>query len=165
MNRKTMWTSLLIITSLAAIGTLRAPAGVQSAQPCSMPKDQAFDNESEVIKDLDSRYQRAVQENDAATMDQLLADDFMLVTGSGKACSKADLLAEARSGRIHYDRQDDQDQIVRFWGNTAVITAKLTAKGSDSGKPFEYRVWFSDTYVKTATGWRYVFGQSSLPAK
>jgi hypothetical protein len=25
------------------------------------------------------------------------------------------------------------------------------------------KFWFSDTYVRTSAGWRYVFGQSSLP--
>jgi ketosteroid isomerase-like protein len=129
------------------------------------PKDPPSSNDSDAIKDLDRRYQKAVQANDAATMDKLLADDFMLVTGSGKAYSKADLLAEARGGRIHYDQQDDENQTVRIWGDTAVITAKLTAKGSESGKPFGYQVWFSDTYVKTPSGWKYVFGQSSLPLK
>jgi len=52
---------------------------------------------------------------------------------------------------------------VRVWGDTAVITAKLWEKGSDDGRPFEYAVWFSDTYVRTLAGWRYVFGQASLP--
>jgi hypothetical protein len=96
-------------------------------------------------------------------MDRILVDNFALVTGSGKTYSKADLLAEARSGRVHYERQDDTDQTVRIWGDTAVITAKLSEKGTDDGKPFEYVVWFSDTYVRTAEVWRYVFGQSSLP--
>ena len=95
-------------------------------------------------------------------MDRILADDFALVTGSGKIYTKADLLAEARSGRVHYERQDDTDQKVRIWGDTAVITAMLTEKGTDDGKQFEYKVWFSDTYVRTPAGWRYVFGQASL---
>ncbi len=25
------------------------------------------------------------------------------------------------------------------------------------------RVWFSDTYLRTPRGWRYAFGQASLP--
>ena len=50
-----------------------------------------------------------------------------------------------------------------MWGDTAVVTAKLWEKGTDSGKAFDYTVWFSDTYVRTPQGWRYVFGQSSLP--
>jgi hypothetical protein len=45
----------------------------------------------------------------------------------------------------------------------AVVTALLWVKGTDGGKPFDYRLWFSDTYVRTAKGWRYAFGQASLP--
>jgi hypothetical protein len=96
-------------------------------------------------------------------MNRILADDFILVAGSGKTYSKADLLAEARGGRVQYERQDDTDQTVRIWGDTAVITALLTEKGTDDGKPFDKTVWFSDTYRRTPEGWRYVFGQSSLP--
>lgn len=118
-------------------------------------------DDSKVVAALDTRYQAAVKENDAATMGRILADDFVLVTGSGKTYSKADLLAEARSRHVHYERQDDTDQTVRVWGDTAVVTAKLWEKGSNGGQPFEYTVWFSDTYVRTPAGWRYVFGQAS----
>lgn len=117
-----------------------------------------------IVAGLDTQYQAAVKENDAATMDRILADDFALVTGSGKMYTKSDLLAEASSLRVHYERQDDTDQTVRVWGDTAVITARLTEKGIDDGKPFDKTVWFSDTYVRTPTGWQYVFGQSPLPA-
>jgi ketosteroid isomerase-like protein len=113
-----------------------------------------------MIADLDTQYQAAVEKNDAATMDRILADDFALVIGTGKVFTKADLLEEARSGRIVYDYQRDTEQSVRVWNDTAVITALLAAGGTDQGKPFAYRVWFSDTYVRTADGWRYVFGQS-----
>jgi hypothetical protein len=44
-----------------------------------------------------------------------------------------------------------------------VVTAKLWAKGTDQGKPFDWRVWFSDTYIRTPSGWRYVHGQASIP--
>jgi Domain of unknown function (DUF4440) len=116
-----------------------------------------------ILTALDKRYQAAVKQNDAATMDLILADDFTLVTGAGKRYTKADLLAEARSGRIHYDVQDDQDRSVRVWGDTAVITARLIEEGNENGKPFEKSAWFSDTYIRTPAGWRYAFGQSSLP--
>jgi ketosteroid isomerase-like protein len=118
---------------------------------------------SKIVAALDMQYQAAVAKNDATTMDAILADNFTLVTGSGKVYSKADLLQEARSGRMQYRRQDDSERTVRVWGDTAVVTAKLVEQGTQDGKPFDYTVWFSDTYVHTATGWRYVFGQSSLP--
>jgi len=111
---------------------------------------------------LDTQYQAAVKANDAATMDRILADDFVLSTGSGKRYTKADLMAEARGGHVQYEHQEDTEQTVRVWGDTAVVTAKLWEKGTDNGKPFDYTVWFSDTYVRTPQGWVYVFGQSSL---
>jgi ketosteroid isomerase-like protein len=120
-------------------------------------------DDKKTIAALDAQYQLAVKENDAATMGRILADDFVLVTGSGKTYSKADLLAEARSGRLRYERQDDTNQTVRIWVDTAVMTALLTEKGTDEGKPFDKTVWFSDTYRRTPSGWRYVFGQASLP--
>ena len=121
------------------------------------------DSDAATIARLDTEYQAAVAKNDSTTMDRLLADDFVLVTGSGKTYTKTDLLQEARRGGFIYERQEDTGQKVRIWGDSAVITAKLWAKGTENGKPFDYTVWFTDTYVRAATGWRYVFAQSSLP--
>ena len=115
------------------------------------------------LASLDAEHQAAVKTNDVAVMDRILADDFVLVTGSGETYTKADLLKQARSGRMHYEHQDDTEPTVRVWGDTAVITAQLWEKGTNDGKPFDLTVRFSDTYVRTPAGWRYVFGQSSLP--
>jgi hypothetical protein len=48
-------------------------------------------------------------------------------------------------------------------GDTGVVTAKLWIKGTRDGVPFDRTLWFSDTYVRTKGGWKYVFGQASLP--
>ncbi|HZI84670.1 MAG TPA: nuclear transport factor 2 family protein [Casimicrobiaceae bacterium] len=115
-----------------------------------------------LIADLDTQYQLAVKNHDAAAMERILADDFALVTGRGKTFTKADILEEAQGSTV-YERQEDSQQTVRVWGDTAVITALLWAKGTDGGRAFDYKLWFSDTYVRTPAGWRYVFGQASLP--
>lgn len=116
-----------------------------------------------IVADLDTEYQAAVEKNDVETMDRILADDFVIVTGSGKVFNKADLLEEARSGRFVYERQDDSRQTVRVFGNdTAVITALLWAKGTENGEPFDYKLWFSDVYMRRPNGWKYVFAQSSI---
>jgi ketosteroid isomerase-like protein len=123
-------------------------------------------DDEKVVAALDTEYQAAVKMNDVATMDRILADDFALVTGLGKTYTKADLLEEARRKHVVYERQEDSNQKVRVWGDTAVVTALLWAKGTEDGKPFDYKLWFSDTYVRTRDGWRYVFAQAStrLPA-
>ena len=123
----------------------------------------AFADDAADIKALDTRYQLAVKNNDAAEMDRILADDFVLVTGRGKTYNKADLLGAARSGEVQYEHQEDTNQTVHVWGDTAVITALLWVKGTQGGQPFDRKLWFSDTYVRTKNGWKYAFGQASLP--
>ena len=115
-----------------------------------------------LIAALDTEYQAAVKNNDAATMDRILADDFILVTGRGKVYNKTDLLDAAKNKDVVYEHQEDTEQTVRVWGDTAVITALLWQKGTIKGVPFDDHLWFSDTYVRTPDGWRYVFGQASI---
>jgi len=139
--------TLLLAIALAPTGAGAAP-----------PKDE------DVVAALDTEYQAAVERNDASTMDRILADDFVLVLGNGTVHTKADLLKEAREGRITWDQQKEIDgsQKVRVWGDTAVVTAKLWVKGTADGQSFDRKLWFSDTYVRTKSGWRYVFGQASI---
>jgi uncharacterized protein (TIGR02246 family) len=121
-------------------------------------------DDRKAVAALDTEYQAAVKRNDAATMARILADDFVLVTGSGKTYTKEDMLSDARSKDASYERNDEDVQTVRVWGDTAVVTARLWEKGTTtSGESFDRKFWFSDTYVRTRNGWKYVFGQSSLP--
>jgi len=123
------------------------------------------EEDAKAVAALDTKYQAAVKANDATTMDQILADDFILVTGRGSVFNKADLIDSARKKEVTYERQDEEPgtQKVRIWRDTAVVTALLWIKSVQGGKPADYKLWFSDTYVRTPNGWRYVFGQASLP--
>ena len=56
----------------------------------------------------------------------------------GRRRPPSGLLEEARSGEYQYEHQEDSEQTVRVWGDTAVITAKLWAKGMKKGTAFDY---------------------------
>jgi len=138
-------------------------------QATVLPKPEENGNSSahedaKTVAALDTQYQAAVKANDPATMDKILADDFILVTGRGRVSTKADLLKEARNKSTVFEKQDEEEgsQKVRVWGDTAVVTALLWIKGNSDGQAFDRKLWFSDTYVRTPAGWRYVFGQASL---
>jgi len=138
--------------AISLLIVIAAPAAIASST-----------DDEKTVAALDTQYQAAVRKNDVETMDRILADDYVLVTGSGKTYNKTDLLDDARSGQVIYEHQEDTSQTVRVWGDTAVVTAKLWEKGTDHGKPFDHIAWFTDIYLRTASGWRYVFAQSSLP--
>ncbi|MGA8267629.1 MAG: nuclear transport factor 2 family protein, partial [Candidatus Acidiferrales bacterium] len=98
------------------------------------PRGSAAADDAKIVGDLDTEYQAAVKVNDAATMDRILADDFVLVTGSGKSYTKADVLADTRIGNPPYEHNDELEKKVRVWGDTAFVTVKLWEKGIDAGK-------------------------------
>ena len=112
--------------------------------------DSAADEKA--VAALDTEYQAAVKINDADTMDRILGDNFVVVLGTGRIYTKSDLLDMARTKRVQYEHQEESVQTVRVWGDTAVVTAELWLKGIDQGKPFDWHIWFSDTYVRTPSG-------------
>src|SRR5271170_1787147 len=152
-RRHSCWPLFFIAVLIIGIEPATAEGGYNSS----------MDDDKKTVAALDTEYQAAVKINDASTMNRILADDFILVTGSGKTYDKTDMVNDAKGAATSYERNDEDIQTVRVWGNTAVVTAKLWEKGTTNGRSFDRRFWFSDTYVRTSGGWKYVFGQSSLP--
>ena len=149
-----MTSSRFVVARLAFAAALGA---VASATP-------AVQNDTRLVAGLDTDYQAAVKRNDAAAMAKILDDRFVLVLGDGRTATKTDLLDNANNKSITYEQQDEETgtQTVRLFGDTAVVTAKLWVKGERAGAAFDRTLWFSDTYVRTPQGWKYVFGQASL---
>jgi uncharacterized protein (TIGR02246 family) len=121
------------------------------------------EDDRRAVAALDTAYQAAVERNDAEAMAAILHEDMILVLGNGAVHTGEDLLRAARTRRIVYEHQveDEGTQTVRIYGDTALVTARLYIKAVQNGTPMEFRLWFSDTYVRTPEGWRYVFGQAS----
>ena len=140
--------------------TIAATLVLAAMSPLVLANDDAS-----VIAALDTAYQEAVKKNDATTMDRILHDEFVLVLGDGSTYRKPDLIESARSEKFAYELQDEEpgSQKVRVWGDTAVVTARLWLKGVGPRGPFDRKLWFTDTYVRTEQGWKYAYAQASLP--
>jgi ketosteroid isomerase-like protein len=145
---------------------LFGPLAILLSAAIGSPAMAGPEDDRRAVAALDTAYQAAVGRNDVETMARILHDDMVVVLGNGTVETRADLLREARAGLILYERQVEVEgtQNVRLFGaDTAVVTALLWIKGRRAGQSFDRRLWFSDTYVRTADGWRYALGQASLP--
>src|SRR5579859_5044920 len=89
---------ILILSAIAAIIFTSIALRAAKASP-SVTDDQ------KAVAALDTQYQAAVKVNDAATMDRVLADDFILVTGRGTVHNKTELLKDARDKKSTYEHQ------------------------------------------------------------
>jgi hypothetical protein len=74
-----------------ALGIALSGVVVLAARAQRTPSDDAAE-----VASLDTVYQAAVKRNDAAAMDNILADDFVLVTGRGQVFTKTDLIEATR---------------------------------------------------------------------
>ena len=149
-NRKSNFKLALI--SLALITTNLAAASA--------------DEDKKIVAALDTQYQAAVEKNDAETMARIHHDNMTLVLSNGTVQTGAFLEQRARDKTFTWEHQVEVDnsQVVRVSGDTAVVTAKLWLKATRvKGEPIDFKLWFSDTYVRTPTGWRYFFGQAGAP--
>jgi ketosteroid isomerase-like protein len=145
---------LMVSTLIAAVCSGLAPLAYASP-----------DDDRKTVAALDTEFQQAVKRHDVATIERILHEDMILVLGDGRTVSRNDIVQSARDKRLAYEQQDEDEgtQVVRVWGDTAVVTARLWVKGVQTdGTRFDRRLWFSDTYVRTRSGWKYVFGQASL---
>lgn len=138
-----------------ALGVLLMPALAQASP----------DQDRAAVAALDTEYQAAVERNDADGMARILHPEMILVVGRGAVFTREELLRSARDEEFVYEHQVEEEgtQTVRLYGDdTAIVTALLWLKGTGPDGPFDRRLWFSDTYVRTPEGWRYAFGQASL---
>lgn len=145
--------------------TFRTPLLAIALSACTTAQPTSLEADRLVVAAIDTAYQDAVERNDADAMANILHEDMILVVGAGTVFTREDLLRQAREQEFFYEYQveDAGTQTVRMYGpNTAIVTARLWLKGTRAGVAFDRRLWFSDTYVRTPTGWRYAFGQASL---
>ena len=57
------------------------------------------------------------------------------------------------------------DLKVRLHGNAAVVTGAYYEKGTEKGKPYEYRDRLTDVWMNTNGKWQLIVSHYSLPAK
>jgi ketosteroid isomerase-like protein len=137
--------------------------GIVAAAAMAAPQAASADDRATVAA-LDIAYQEAVKRSDTDTMDRILHKDFHQVWGDGQIMTRDELISRVKSIKYEVQDEDPGTQLVHVFGDTAIVTARIWVKGVRAdGASFDRRVWFSDTYIRTPEGWRYVFAQVALP--
>ena len=114
MKRMLVLAVLAMAASSVALGQM---TGDKSA-----PKGNA---EQELLKLEQDRAQAAVR-GDTAFLEQNTADDYTFINVRGMLITKAQLLADFKSGQIKLQSNDLDDLHARVYGDTAVLTGRST---------------------------------------
>jgi len=112
------------------------------------------------VRQTIEKYRTALLQRDAATLEQIWADDYTFTNGAGETLSKAQRLANLKSGATSLGSiSEDEDIKVRVYGKVAVATSRVTIKGQYSGKQASGQYRSIHVWVKGAAGWQLVANQ------
>jgi hypothetical protein len=105
---------------------------------------------------------RALVEADVDRAARLHADDFQLITPSGKVLSKHAYLEAVRSGDIDYALWEAGEIVVRSYGHVAVIRypSEIAFKVGGTRTP-RGRYWHTDLYEHRNGRWQVVWSQAT----
>ncbi|PYL37594.1 MAG: hypothetical protein DMF34_09775 [Verrucomicrobia bacterium] len=126
-------------------------------QSAAQGEDAAAERE---VRQTIQKYRTALLQRDAATLEQIWADDYTFTNGAGETLSKAQRLANLKSGATSLGSiSEDEDIKVRVYGKVAVATSRVTIKGQYSGKQASGQYRSIHVWVKGAAGWQLVANQ------
>ncbi len=124
----------------------------------------AFAGAGAVPADLAARvraYDDAQVRGDKAALEDLLADDYVLVNSRGQRQSKAQLIADYTKAGFHLEPFEVEEPVELVWRDGAVMGGVATLRGTDDGRAFEVRLRFSDVWARRAGQWRVIYTQAS----
>jgi ketosteroid isomerase-like protein len=135
---------------------LFAAAALPAVAQQSAPPGQSNTAEQAVLK-LTHEWLEAEDRADRATLNRIIADDFLGTGPGGNAVTKKDVIPQEGADGGHGLSLTPQDIKVRVFGDTAIVTARGVQKVQE--RP-ELRI--TVVFVKRADRWQMVAGHLSM---
>jgi len=142
----------------AAIGsllvfTMAAGATAQQSPPVKSDQD--------ILIELEHNWDAAFHRHDAAFIDRILADEFIVTYDNGVRADRKVELQLATSLNENIESSTMDEFIVKEFGNTAVVWFTLHLVGPIKGERTQTDYRFTDVFVLRDGRWQCVSSQST----
>ena len=117
------------------------------------------------LTQLTDQYTAALKGKDAAALERLWADDLTFVTAGGAVQTKAQRLADIKSGATRFDTLEPGERTIRVYGDTGVMTSLSTIKGQYGGQEASGRFRVTQVWVRRGGAWQIVAIQMTRAAQ
>jgi hypothetical protein len=114
------------------------------------------------VRQIDAAFHKAFLMEDAATLDNILTNNFLWTHSTGDVWTKGVILERIKSGKLQYDVAETDDVKVYLYNNSAVVSGHATRR-----YPGKETFWLRYTaiYVKIGGKWKAAaFHSSHVPA-
>lgn len=149
--------TILVLLLVQVLG-MAAFAGPQRP---GMPRAQKHEVHRE-IDQKENAWRDAILKGNIATLDALLADDYMSISAYGTLQNKEQALANVRNGQLHFTALEFSDRKVHFYGTTALVSSRAEVTGTAGDKDISGSYRYIRVYVRDAHGeWKIVSFETS----
>jgi ketosteroid isomerase-like protein len=118
----------------------------------------------EELMQLERDIGKANIERDYAFFDRVEAEEFIFTDSGGGLTTKKEDLAGLRTAPNPDNKllsYDVDEMKVMLYGKTAVVTGRVTTKGTSKGNSWTSQSRFTDVFVRRDNRWQIVAGHSS----
>src|ERR1035437_1087886 len=148
---------LLIIGAVGSLaGCSTSPPAPAEGAAAAMP---APSNVEETIMQVERDWGDAMTKHDIVALDRILGDDHSVITKDGSVLTKAQELANYKSGESSNELSDFEPMKIRVFGDTAVVTGGHREKSHNFGKDTSGHYRWTDLFVKRNGRWQAVASQ------
>lgn len=106
-------------------------------------------------------YDAAQIAGDAAALDRLVDDDYVLVNSHGQTETKADLIRDYTTPGFKLDTFTVEHPLRQLWPDGAVLGGIVTLTGAEKGMRYVARLRFADVWARRGGEWRVIYTQAS----
>ena len=120
-------------------------------------------NTEQMVLRLENEGREATLKNDLPANDRLLADNWINVNADGSVTTKAKLLELLKAGSFTILSIENDEVMVRVFGEAAVVTGRSTTKrAGESGEILTRQVRFTRVYARNQGRWQVVSAHNTL---
>ena len=115
----------------------------------------------QILEQLERDWVEAMQRNDVAFVDSVLAPEFIATYGDGSRGDRVKELQLVRDFNSQVDKWAVDEFVVKVFGQTAVVWFTQRMVGPVQGKPTEIVTRYTDVFVNRDGKWLCVSSQST----
>ena len=112
--------------------------------------------DEQALKRIENELTDAMLKGDASAVERHYAESFTFTTPDGQVMTKAQVVANVRTGAAKFASSKFEEMRVQLYGDSAVVTALTTDKGTVSGVDVSGRFRWTDVFVRSGGRWQLV---------
>jgi ketosteroid isomerase-like protein len=113
------------------------------------------------LKILERQWADALVQRDTVALDKLQVEDFIFTNPFAYVSNKQQYIDDVKGGDLAFTSLDIDDLEVRIHSNAAVLTARLTDRGTYKGQDIAGQYRITQVYVKDQGRWRMAAGHGT----